>query len=150
MSGSLRLDSQDRLIVAHLERNARSSFAAIGAEVGLSAPAVKRRVDRLVASGVITGFHAALDARALGHDVEAFVELHCSGRTSAAEIARIVSRHPEVLEAYTVTGDANALLRVRTTDTAHLERTLENLRSEPAVLQTKSSIALSRLISPTS
>ncbi|MEV0945862.1 Lrp/AsnC family transcriptional regulator [Rhodococcus sp. NPDC049939] len=148
MSDSLRLDNQDRLIVALLERNARSSFVAIGAEVGLSAPAVKRRVDRLVASGVITGFHAALDARALGHDVEAFVELHCSGRTSAAEIARIVSRHPEVLEAYTVTGDANALLRIRTTDTAHLERTLENLRSEPAVLQTKSSVALSRLISP--
>ncbi|MFF2109474.1 Lrp/AsnC family transcriptional regulator [Rhodococcus koreensis] len=148
MDDSLRLDGLDRRIVARLERNARSSFATIGAEVGLSAPAVKRRVDRLVESGVITGFHAALDPRALGHGVEVFVELYCSGRTSAVEIARIVSRHTEVQEAYTVTGDANALLRVRTTDTAHLERTLENLRSEPAVLQTKSSVVLSRLIPP--
>ncbi|MBC2643388.1 MULTISPECIES: Lrp/AsnC family transcriptional regulator [unclassified Rhodococcus (in: high G+C Gram-positive bacteria)] len=148
MDDSLRMDVLDRRIVARLERNARSSFATIGADVGLSAPAVKRRVDRLVESGVITGFHAALDPRALGQGVEVFVELYCSGRTSAVEIARIVSRHTEVQEAYTVTGDANALLRVRTTDTAHLERTLENLRSEPAVLQTKSSVVLSRLIPP--
>jgi hypothetical protein len=104
MEDSLLLDGLDRRIVARLERNARSSFATIGAEVGLSAPAVKRRVDRLIESGVITGFHAALDPRALGQGVEVFVELYCSGRTSAVEIARIVSRHTEVQEAYTVTG----------------------------------------------
>ncbi|MBD0323805.1 MAG: Lrp/AsnC family transcriptional regulator [Aldersonia sp.] len=150
MDDSLRADALDRRIIASLERNARASYATIGAEVGLSAPAVKRRVDRLVDMGVITGFHASVDPRALGHDVSAFVELYTEGRTAAVEIARIVARHPEVQEAYTVTGDANALLRVRTTDTGHLERTLENLRADPAVLQTKSSVVLSRLLPPTS
>ncbi len=148
MDDSLRIDRVDRLIVAHLERNARASFATIGSDVGLSAPAVKRRVDRLVESGVITGFRAIVDANALGHGVEVFVELYCSGRTSAVDIARVVARVPEVQDAYTVTGDANALLRVRTSDTAHLERTLEALRSDPAVLQTKSSVVLSRLLPP--
>ncbi|KAA0021476.1 Lrp/AsnC family transcriptional regulator [Antrihabitans cavernicola] len=146
MDDSLRIDSVDRQIVAQLERNARASFAAIGNDVGLSAPAVKRRVDRLLDAGVITGFRATVDANALGHGVEAFVELYTSGRTSAIEIARVVARIPEVQDAYTVTGDANALLRVRTSDTAHLERTLEELRTDPAVLQTKSCVVLSRLL----
>lgn len=150
MDDLLRIDGLDRRIVALLEQNARASFATIGAKIGLSAPAVKRRVDRLIECGVITGFHASVDPRALGHDVSAFVELYTEGRTPALEIARIAARHAEVQEAYTVTGDANALLRVRTTDTSHLERTLENLRTHPAVLQTKSSVVLSRLLPPVS
>ncbi|HEY5854482.1 MAG TPA: Lrp/AsnC ligand binding domain-containing protein [Aldersonia sp.] len=146
MDESLRIDAVDRTIVALLERNARASYAAIGAEVNLSAPAVKRRVDRLVDAGVITGFHASVDASALGHAVSAFVELYCSGRTASSEIARVVRRVPEVREAYTITGEANALLRVRTTDTVHLERTLESLRANPMILQTKSSVVLSPLM----
>lgn len=146
MSESLRLDQVDRSIIAWLERNARTSFATIGADVGLSAPAVKRRVDRLLDAAVITGFHAAVDPEAIGRGVEVFVELHTIGRTSAHEIARLVAKHAEVHDAYTVTGDANALLHIRTSDTSHLERTLENLRSDPAVLQTKTSVVLSRLM----
>ena len=146
MDESLRIDAIDRQIVAQLERNARASFATVGHDVGLSAPAVKRRVDRLMDAGVITGFRASVDANALGHGVEAFVELYTKGRTSAVEIARVVARVPEVQDAWTVTGDANALLRVRTSDTAHLERTLEDLRDDPAVLQTKSCVVLSGLL----
>lgn len=140
------MDALDRQIVAQLQRNARASFAVVGARVGLSAPAVKRRVDRLLDRGVITGFTAVVDPEALGWGTEAFVELYCSGRTTAGQIAELARRHPEVSAAYTVTGEANALLRLRTADTGHLEEALERIRAEAAVVQTRSRVVLSRLV----
>lgn len=142
----MRLDDIDRRIVACLLENARSSFATIGSRVGLSAPAVKRRVDRLRHDGVITGYAAVVDPEALGWTTEAFVEIFCAGRTSPKEIYASVRRHPEVVAAYTVTGDANALVQLRARDIPALEEALERLRDEPNIVQTKTAIVLSRLI----
>lgn len=72
-------DALDRQIVTALTANARSSFAEIGAAVGLSATAVKRRVDRLRETGVITGFTATVKPSALGWRTEAYVEVYCEG-----------------------------------------------------------------------
>jgi DNA-binding Lrp family transcriptional regulator len=143
---SLRLDELDHQIVAHLLENARSSYAQIGTQVGLSPPAVKRRVDRLRREGVIIGYAAVVDPGALGWATEAFVELFCAGRTSPDEIHASVRRHPEVVAAYTITGEANALIHLRARDTKHLEEVLERLRGEPNIVQTKTSIVLSRLL----
>jgi len=142
----LRLDDLDRRIVACLLEDARLSFAQIGARVGLSAPAVKRRVDRMRHDGVITGYAAVVDPAALGWTTEAFVELFCAGRTSPAEIYASIRRHPEVVAAYTVTGEANALVHLRAHDIQGLEQALERLRNEPNIVQTKTSIVLSRLL----
>ncbi|MEV5747607.1 Lrp/AsnC family transcriptional regulator [Actinoallomurus sp. NPDC052308] len=142
----MRLDDIDRRIVACLLENARASFAQVGDEVGLSAPAVKRRVDRLRHDGVITGYAAVVDPSALGWTTEAFVELFCAGRTSPAEIFASIRRHPEVVAAYTVTGEANALVHLRAHDIQALEEALERLRNEPNIVQTKTSIVLSRLL----
>ncbi|GAA4608304.1 Lrp/AsnC family transcriptional regulator [Actinoallomurus liliacearum] len=142
----MRLDDIDRRIVACLLENARASFAQVGDEVGLSAPAVKRRVDRLRHDGVITGYAAVVDPSALGWTTEAFVELFCAGRTSPAEISASIRRHPEVVAAYTVTGEANALVHLRAHDIQALEEALERLRNEPNIVQTKTSIVLSRLL----
>jgi DNA-binding Lrp family transcriptional regulator len=142
----LRLDDLDRQIVACLLENARASFAQIGDQIGLSAPAVKRRVDRLRHDGVITGYAAVVDPSALGWTTEAFVELFCAGRTSPDEISASVRRHPEVVAAYTITGEANALIHLRARDIQALEEALERLRGEPNIVQTKTAIVLSRLI----
>lgn len=142
----MRLDDIDRRIVACLLENARASFATIGSLVGLSAPAVKRRVDRLRHDGVITGYAAVVDPEALGWTTEAFVEIFCAGRTSQKEIYASVRRHPEVVAAYTVTGEANALVQLRARDIPALEEALERLRDEPNIVQTKTAIVLSRLI----
>lgn len=140
------MDAIDDRIVACLLRDARRSFADIGKEVGLSAPAVKRRVDRLRDRGVIEGFAAVVDPASLGWGTEAFVELFCQGRTAPTEIRRALEVHPEVVAAFTVTGEADALVHVRAGDTAHLEDALERIRSEPFVTQTRSVVVLSRLI----
>jgi DNA-binding Lrp family transcriptional regulator len=142
----LRLDDLDRQIVAYLLEDARASYAQVGSRVGLSAPAVKRRVDRLRQDGVITGYSAVVDPAALGWTTEAFIELFCTGATSPEEIYVSVRKHPEVIAAYTVTGEASALVHLRARDIQHLERALERLRTEPNVTRTKTSIVLSRLI----
>src|SRR5690349_24671649 len=94
---SLLLDGAGHAIIAALTSDARASFAEIGAIVSLSAPAVKRRVDRLRSAGVIRGFTAVVDPAAIGWTTEAFVELFCTGRTTPAQIAVAAKRHPEVV-----------------------------------------------------
>ena len=142
----MRVDGTDERIIGCLLRDARSPYAEIGALVGLSAPAVKRRVDRLRAEGLITGFTALVDPAALGWATEAFVELYCTGRTSPDEIRAAMQDTSEVVAAYTVTGEADALLHVRARDTTHLEEVLERVRTAPFVQQTKSVLVLTRLI----
>jgi len=140
------LDETDRAIIAALVADARSSFAEIGARVSLSAPAVKRRVDRLRSAGVIKGFTAVVDPAAAGGSTEAFVELFCTGRTTPAQIAAAARRHPEVIGAFTISGEADALVHLRATDIPHLEQALERLRAESFVTSTRSMIVLSRLL----
>lgn len=142
----LQIDDVDQRIIASLVADARASYAEIGARVSLSAPAVKRRVDRLRASGVIKGFTAVIDPTAVGWNTEAFVELFCHGRTTPVQIAVATRRHPEVIGAYTVSGEADALVHLRAADIAHLEQALERLRAEPFVTSTRSMIVLSRLV----
>ena len=140
------IDDIDRQIIASLVEDARRSFAVIGQVVGLSAPAVKRRVDRLVAGGIIRGFTAVVDPDAAGRSVDAFVELHCTSRTTPTDILATVRGIPEVLAAYTITGDADALVHVRTSGTAELEDCLERIRAARIVERTTSVLVLSRLL----
>jgi DNA-binding Lrp family transcriptional regulator len=142
----LQLDDVDRRIIASLAEDARASYADIGAVVSLSAPAVKRRIDRLRSAGVIRGFTVLLDPASVGWTTEAFVELFCTGRTTPAQIAAAVRRHPEVLGAYTVSGEADALVHLRAADISHLEQVLERLRRESFITSTRSLIVLSRLV----
>jgi DNA-binding Lrp family transcriptional regulator len=142
----LQLDDTDKRIIAALTVDARTSFADIGQQVSLSAPAVKRRVDRLRSSGVIRGFTAVVDPAAIGWTTEAFIELFCTGRTTPAQIAAATRHHPEVIGAYTVSGEADALVHLRAADIPHLEQALERLRSESFIVSTKSMIVLSRLV----
>jgi DNA-binding Lrp family transcriptional regulator len=140
------MDAVDQRIVALLVADARASYAEIGSKVALSAPAVKRRVDRLRSSGIIKGFTAVIDPAAVGWTTEAFVELFCTGRTTPAQITVATRRHPEVIGAYTVSGQADALVHLRAADIGHLEQALERLRAESFVTSTRSMIVLSRLV----
>jgi len=142
----MSLDEIDARIVTALIRDARASYATIGGEVGLSAPAVKRRVDRLLASGAITGFSARVEPAMLGWTTEGYVELFCGGRTSPEEIAAAVRKYPEVADACTVTGEADALVHIRAADMRHFERVMERIGAEPIVMRTRSVIVLSRLV----
>lgn len=139
------MDAIDTQIVALMRENSRRSFQDIGGRVALSAPAVKRRVDRLEATGVLKGYTAVVDPAAMGWTTHAFVALYCEGRMSAGEVRRAVEGHPEVVAAYTVAGEASAVLHVRAEDTAHLEAALERIRDADGVVRTQTQVVLSTL-----
>ena len=108
------MDDADRKILALLADDARRSYGDIGVQVALSAPAVKRRVDRMRASGALRGFTTVVDHSALGEATEALVELFYAPGTLLDEVAESLRGHPEVVEAWSVTGEPDAIARVRT------------------------------------
>ncbi len=99
-----RLDETDERILAELAEHARATFAEIGQRVNLSAPAVKRRVDRMLDNGVIRGFTTVVDRNALGWNTEAYVQVFCHGTIAPDELRTAWVDIPEVVSAATVTG----------------------------------------------
>jgi DNA-binding Lrp family transcriptional regulator len=142
-----RMDTTDRQILALLVDDGRRTYDDIGRRVALSAPAVKRRIDRLRERGSLQGFTAVIDHAALGDRTEALVELFFAPGTLLEQVARILKRHPEVVEAWSVTGEADAIARVLTEDNAGLERLIMELQRDGLVQRTRSQVVLSRLVS---
>lgn len=141
---TMRLDRTDEQILALLRDDGRAAYAAIGAKVGLSASAVKRRVDRMLDEGVITGFTAQVDPEALGWTTEAYVELWCAPKTTPTQVLAVAAKHPQVVSAATISGEADAMIHVRATSVHDFERVLERIGADPSVVRTKSAIVLSR------
>src|SRR5215204_7787320 len=140
------VDELDRRILSLLVEDGRRTYDDIGRRVSLSAPSVKRRVDRLRSTGALEGFTAVVDHGAMGWNTEALVELFFRPGTQLDEVARTLREHPEVVEAWSVTGDADAIARVRTEDNADLERLIIDLQRNGLVERTRSQIVLSRLV----
>ena len=140
------MDQTDRQIVALLLEDGRRPYGDIAERVSLSAPAVKRRVDRMRASGTLRGFTAVLDPASLGASTEALVELFFAPGTLLDQVAQTLARHPEVVEAWSVTGEPDAVARVRTRDNADLERVIMEIQKEGPVERTRSQVVLSQLV----
>jgi DNA-binding Lrp family transcriptional regulator len=140
------MDDIDYRIIDLLRQNARCGYGDMGSVVGLSASAVKRRVDRMVADKTIRGFTVQVDPAVDGLGTEAYLELFCRGTVAPAELKRILSEVPEVMDAGTITGSADAIVHMRARDIASLEAAIERVRLAPNVDHTRSAIVLSKLI----
>ena len=121
------MDAIDHTIIVQLRADARANYGDIAAVVGLSASAVKRRIDRLLADGVIRGFTVQVDPAVEVLGPEAIVELFCRGTVAPRELRRMLSDIPEIVEAATVSGEADATVIMRARDVASLEVALETL-----------------------
>jgi DNA-binding Lrp family transcriptional regulator len=141
-----RLDDTDERILAELTQHARATFADIGQTVNLSAPAVKRRVDRMLDNGVIKGFTTVVDRNALGWNTEAYVQVFCNGTIAPDQLRAAWVKMPEVVSAATVTGTSDAILHVLARDMRHLEAALERIRSSAHIERSESIVVLSNLI----
>ena len=117
------VDETDERILAELADNARATFAEIGVRVNLSAPAVKRRVDRLLATGIIRGFTTVVDRNVIGWGTEAYVQVYCQGTITPAQLRDAWEGIPEVVSAATVTGDFSSLSTVRSSGSVPLTET---------------------------
>src|SRR5919112_640874 len=140
------MNDRDRRILALLVEDGRRTYDDVASRVSLSAPAVKRRVDRLRRDGVLKTFTAVVDHAALGATTEALVELFFAPGTQLDSVAAVLRRHPEVIEAWSVTGEADAIARVRTVDNGDLERLIIDLQRDGLVLRTRSQVILSALV----
>ena len=140
------MDDPDRQILALLVEDGRRTYDDIGRHVSLSAPAVKRRVDRLRERGALRGFTAVVDHAALGDRTEALIELFFAPGTLLDAVAVTLRACPEVVEAWSVTGEADAIARVRTRDNADLERLIMDLQRNGLVQRTRSQVVMSQLV----
>ncbi len=141
-----RMDVADRQILALLVEDGRRTYDDIAGRVALSAPAVKRRIDRLRSRGALRGFTAVIDHAALGDQTEALIELFFAPGTLLDQVAETLRGLPEVAEAWSVTGEADAIARVRTQDNADLERVIMDLQRDGLVQRTRSQVVLSQLV----
>jgi Lrp/AsnC family transcriptional regulator, leucine-responsive regulatory protein len=140
------MDETDHQILALLTDDGRRTYDDVARRVSLSAPAVKRRIDRLRADGTLRGFTAVIDHAGLGYATEALVELFYGPAIQLDEVAASLRARPEVVEAWSVTGEADAIARGHTRDNADLERLIIDLQRDGAVVRTRSQVVLSRLV----
>ena len=136
------IDATDLEIIELLRADARRTLADVAERVSLSAPAVKRRVDRLERDGVIKGYTVLVDHALLGRPLQAFTELRFAGTTPVDEIAGIAESIPEVQAVFTTAGDPDALVWIRVKDVADLKRVVDDLRRSGRVTGTKTLMVL--------
>ena len=111
-------------MLEELQRDGRVAFAELGRRVGLSAPAVAERVGRLERDGVITGYRAEVDPRAIGFPLAAVVRVRPFAR-QIHKIPELAERTPEVIECERVTGEDCFLLRLHVRAIDDLEEVLD-------------------------
>jgi Lrp/AsnC family leucine-responsive transcriptional regulator len=143
MASSERLNANDARIVELLQRDGRRPYADLGAEIGMSGPSAHERVKKLEARGVIQGYAAVVDPRAIGYDILAFSWITQAPGTVANDLTDSFAAIPEIEECHHITGEADYLIKVRARDTRDLERVLRLVQSTKDVFQTETDIVFS-------
>jgi Lrp/AsnC family transcriptional regulator, leucine-responsive regulatory protein len=117
-------DDTDRRILEELQGDGRVSLAELGRRVGLSPPAVAERVQRLEREGVITGYHAQVDPRALGYTLAAVIRVRPAPR-QIHKVAELARDTPEVVECHRITGEDCFFMKATVRDVEHLEELID-------------------------
>ncbi len=137
------LDDVDRKILDLLQQDGRKTNAAIGAEVGMTAPSVFERIRKLEQRGVIQRYTAVVNPTALGKTITAFIRLTTAWDDRHDPGILELSRDPDILELYNVAGEDCFILKTRVENPEQLEALLQRLRSKITVLRSVTMIAMS-------
>jgi len=141
----MKIDATDARLLALLQQNAQLTAQELGERLNLSASQIGRRRQRLEAGGIIRSYTARLDPRKVGLSVQAFVQVSMATHDpeSAQGFARLVAHRSEVISAWTLTGDADYLLRVYCEDLPALNQLIHQvLLPHPAVARVQSQIVM--------
>jgi Lrp/AsnC family leucine-responsive transcriptional regulator len=136
------MDKIDREIVESLRSNARISYTELGQRVFLSANAVSERVRRLQERGIILGFEAILDWRAMDLALIAIIDVKLSPGVAAVDFEARLQDIPGIVEATLMTGSFDYMLRVACRDQDALVRLAELLRAKGGVQETYTRVLL--------
>jgi Lrp/AsnC family leucine-responsive transcriptional regulator len=118
------LDEANLRLLAEVQQDARLSFAELGRRVGLSSPAVAERLGRLEESGVITGYRAQIDPRAVGFTLGVVIRIRPAPR-ELHKVAELAQRTPEVVECHRITGEDCYFMKAYVRDVEHLEEVID-------------------------
>ncbi|HEX3874012.1 MAG TPA: Lrp/AsnC family transcriptional regulator [Solirubrobacteraceae bacterium] len=141
--GSL-LDGANRRLLAELQADARLSLAELGRRVGLSSPAVADRLGRLEQAGVILGYHARLDPRALGFALTTVIRIRPAPR-QLRDVADLARATPEVVDCRRITGEDCFVMTAHVRSVEHLEEVIDQFAAHG---QTTTSIVQSSPVPP--
>src|SRR3954449_1007965 len=137
------MDAVDRKLLDALRGNARATYAELARTVGLSAPAAHERVAKLEASGVITGYHAAVKPEAVGFGTTALIGIFITDSADIDVITTALGALPDVEDCWFVAGEETFVVKVRVTDVAALEVTIRDLNAISGVARTRTTVVLS-------
>jgi Lrp/AsnC family leucine-responsive transcriptional regulator len=118
------LDDANLRSLAELQQDARLSFAELGRRVGLSSPAVAERLGRLEETGVIKGYRADIDPRAVGYTLGVVIRIRPAPR-ELHKVAELAQRTPEVVECHRITGEDCYFMKAYVRDVEHLEEVID-------------------------
>jgi Lrp/AsnC family leucine-responsive transcriptional regulator len=118
------LDTTNVSLLRELEADARLSLAELGRRVGLSSPAVADRLERLEEAGVIRGYRADIDPRAVGYELAVVLRIRPAPR-ELKKVAELARRTPEVVECHRITGDDCYLMKAHVRDVEHMEEVID-------------------------
>ena len=144
----MTLDDIDKRLLAALQKNALLTAQELGEKLHLSPSQAGRRRQRLETEGYIQGYTARLNPERLGLTVQGFVQVHLGthGPEHSASFARLLATRPEIVSAWTMTGDADYLLRVYCADLPSLNRLIHDvLLPHGAVAKVHSQIVMDQL-----
>lgn len=143
------IDALDRKLLALLQADGRLTHAQLGQQIGLSASACTRRLQRLEEAGVVEGYFARLNGAAIGRPTTVFIEVTLSSQGSSALDAfeRAVAACPDVLECHLMSGDFDYLLRVAVADMRDYERLhREHIAAFPHVARVRTAFAMRAVV----
>ncbi|MFZ1904857.1 MAG: Lrp/AsnC family transcriptional regulator [Steroidobacteraceae bacterium] len=148
---TMPLDDRDRRILTLLRTDAWLSYTALSRKVNLSASAVQRRVERMIASGVILGARAEVSVQEARAPLAIFVlaELADESRAALKRFSSRVVDHPAVVEAHYVAGETDVLLKLRLPDMAAYDRFVETYLNTSAVVRRFKTLTVLRSLTPT-
>ena len=148
MMSKITIDRYDLALLDALQRKGNATNATLGEQIRLSASQISRRIQRLEEDGIISGYVALLDPAALGLGVTAFAQviLESHGDSASETFESAVAAMPEVVDCYSVSGDADYMLRILAPDLASFsELMVKSLLCLPGVARIKTSIALQQV-----
>lgn len=121
------LDPTDQRILAELEANARIAWAELGRRVGLTAPAVRQRVQRMERNGTITGYHAQLAPVEMGRPIDALIRIATTSHERQTRLTAYVRERPEIVECHNLTGEDSFACRVQVASMPELDQITTSL-----------------------
>lgn len=137
------LDDIDLKILDILQGAGRTRRNDLAEAVGLSLPSVSERLRKLEEARVITGYYAVLDHKRLGNDITSFIVVTVDSSRHFNTFLEHAQTVDEIMECHAITGDGTHLLKVRTANTASLEKLLARIQAWSGVIRTHTQLVLS-------